>query len=224
MLVSNCCLFLEVKNSCQYIKVVCFQKLDQHLPTEKEDYKYPSMVSRFYIEMSSMPQDASSHIIIVCNIQFEVLIDVITQLLELHHMSKTSSIVDAQAQGAPDISTYASSTILVDSMAGDVDLLERTSSNIDEAQGVNQEENFFILTKRYHTMFDKNNTFSQTLLLQFFYILHLIVATNVNPIGGVVDWQMSSLYMISYCRNKIAWTRQGHAQCQHTRSCSSYLA
>lgn len=56
---------------------------------------YPSMVQEFYMEMLSMTQDASSHTVTVCNIQFEISADVIAHLLGLHRISKASSTVDA---------------------------------------------------------------------------------------------------------------------------------
>ncbi|XP_035546735.1 uncharacterized protein LOC118348703 [Juglans regia] len=63
---------------------------------------YPSMVREFYMEMCSMPQDASSHIMIVRSVQFEVSTDVITKL-RIHRVSETSTTVDAQAEEVADV-------------------------------------------------------------------------------------------------------------------------
>lgn len=69
---------------------------------------YPSMAHEFYMEMSSMPQDASSHIVTIRGVWFEVLADVIAQLLRLHRVSEASSTVDTQAKGAPNVGPSAS--------------------------------------------------------------------------------------------------------------------
>lgn len=68
---------------------------------------------------------------------------------------------------------------------------EGAPSHTDAAEDINHDENF-ILIGRYHIVFDKKNIFSQTLLLPFFFMLYLIIATNVDPVA---------------CKATFSWTR-----------------
>lgn len=104
--------------------------------------------------------------------------DAIGQLLGLHCVFEASSKVDAQVEDAHDLAS-ASSTSLVDFMAQNKGAL----SNTNETEDVDHEEDFFTITRRYRTTFYKKNTFSQTMLLIFFRILHLIDVTNVNSMA-----------------------------------------
>lgn len=63
-------------------------------------------------------------------------------------------------------------------MARDVDQSEGEGTN--QPQDDDHDEDFILLIGRYCIPFDKKNTFSQTLLLPFFSMLHLIVATNID--------------------------------------------
>lgn len=84
-----------------------------------------------------------------------------------------------EIEGTRDVGLSASSTCPIDSMTH----VEKDPSDSDEAEYFIHEENLFILTGNYNIVFDKNNTLSQTLLIPFFCMLYLIVATNVDHVA-----------------------------------------
>lgn len=68
---------------------------------------YPSMVREFYLYMSSMHQNASSHNVTVLDVQFEVSI---AQLLKLPRISEASTTLDVVAMSPSDVGKAALST------------------------------------------------------------------------------------------------------------------
>lgn len=59
---------------------------------------YPTVVCEFYMGMSFMSHDTYSHHVIVCDIQFKALVDVITMLLGLRCVFEVSSMVYARVK------------------------------------------------------------------------------------------------------------------------------
>lgn len=137
------------------------------------------MVRQFYIQMSSIPQDAYAHIVTVRDVQFEILQDAITQLLGLPCVSNASITQPIKAKWIHNIGTSASSNDPVDSHAE-----EDHSEGDDQSRDIHYDENFFVLTRKYCTQFDTNNTLSQKSLLSFFFcMLHLIISTNLDLVA-----------------------------------------
>lgn len=138
---------------------------------------YLGMVRDFYVQMSFILENASSHSVTICDVQFEMSLDVIVQLLGMSGASESSTTKPIPTERAHDVDTSTSFTSLVDSH------VERDYLDCDDAsKDVKHDEHFFILTEKHRTTLDAKNTFTQKDLLHFFCKLHLIVATNLDSV------------------------------------------
>lgn len=100
--------------------------------------------------MPFLPQGASAQTVTVYNVQFKVS-------LGLFHVSQASTTEPTKVEEACDVGTYVLSTSPMDSMTH----IERDHFDADgQPRNINHDDDFFILTDRYHTVYDSKNTFS----------------------------------------------------------------
>lgn len=141
---------------------------------------YPSMVQEFYMGMCDMPQDASSHTVTVRGVSIEVSADVIGEHLGIRRGVETF----AHSTPREDVGTSTSSTGrgCEPASARDAGQSEAEDTGV-EARDDDRDEDFYILTGRDRMQIERKNAFNQNHLLHFFRMLHLIVATNVDPVA-----------------------------------------
>ena len=130
---------------------------------------YPTMVREFYIGMATMPNDASSHTLIVRGVQFEFSADVIAELLQIQCILPKATA----AQAGDTAAAFFPSIFEVDpaasaSSSGPVEFMPSHEEDRPEGDPIaaevgddERDQDFYILTSTDRTKLDRSNSFKQ---------------------------------------------------------------